>query len=182
VRVTLRPATTADLRRIAEIRIRAWQRAYQGLLPAEYLAGLDPDRDHERRRSRFADPANRMSEHVAVVDGAVVGWTSIGPYRGDDAPAPGPGEIAALYLDPDRWGRGVGRVLLRYAVEQLAVARLEPVLLWVLEGNGRARRFYQRCGFTADGARQPIALGGTELIEVRYRHPVAAPAAGRATA
>ena len=42
------------------------------------------------------------------------------------------------------------------------------MLLWVLKGNDRARRFYQRAGFTADGAEEPFDVDGVAVPEVRY--------------
>jgi RimJ/RimL family protein N-acetyltransferase len=40
-------------------------------------------------------------------------------------------------------------------------------VLWTLAGNARARRFYERAGFTPDGATSRLAgLGHVE--EVRY--------------
>ena len=38
--------------------------------------------------------------------------------------------------------------------------------LWVLEDNKRAIRFYEKCGFRADGTRQILKLG-TEIAEIR---------------
>lgn len=32
----------------------------------------------------------------------------------------------------------------------------EPALLWVFEDNPRARRFYEKLGFTSDGTRKDI--------------------------
>jgi hypothetical protein len=38
--------------------------------------------------------------------------------------------------------------------------------LWVVEANARARRFYEREGWSADGAMRASSFGSTEL---RYR-------------
>jgi hypothetical protein len=45
--------------------------------------------------------------------------------------------------------------------------------LWVLADNVRARRFYERAGFTADGAEQWEEHGDVSLREVRYAREVA---------
>lgn len=42
------------------------------------------------------------------------------------------------------------------------------MLLWVLEGNARARRFYERSGFRADGTEEPFEVDGVAVPEVRY--------------
>ena len=42
-----------------------------------------------------------------------------------------------------------------------------PVVLWVLADNARARRFYERAGFAADGSSKILTgLGG--VLEIRY--------------
>jgi hypothetical protein len=42
------------------------------------------------------------------------------------------------------------------------------VYLWVAEANPRARRFYEREGWTADGGVKIEEFGGRPLREVRY--------------
>ena len=42
------------------------------------------------------------------------------------------------------------------------------MFLWVLKGNARARRFYVRAGFRADGAEEPFEVDGVGVPEVRY--------------
>ena len=111
---------------------------------------------------------------VAERAGAVVGFSAAGPYRDDDVPAPQPGcgEIIAIYVLPAHQGAGIGRALLALSLE--ALDTLRPVLLWVARDNAPARRFYERCGFRADGASKTFAVGGVEVPEVRYRYPAPA--------
>jgi hypothetical protein len=47
-------------------------------------------------------------------------------------------------------------------------------VLWVLAGNERAIRFYERNGWIADGATQTETLHGAEVNEVLYRRALAA--------
>ncbi len=44
-----------------------------------------------------------------------------------------------------------------------------PIVLWVIEGNLRGRRFYERAGWAPDGGRQPIDFDGVMVDEIRYR-------------
>jgi RimJ/RimL family protein N-acetyltransferase len=55
-----------------------------------------------------------------------------------------------------------------HAVRALHEAGLDDITLWVLEGNERARRFYEACGFQPDGTRQLLDIGGL-VPEIRYR-------------
>lgn len=166
--VVCRAATPADVPAIAGVRVRSWQAAYRGSVPQDYLDALDVDAETARRTGRPLD-----GQHVAVVDGSVVGWLGVGPYRadeGEDVPGPSCGEIAAIYALPGVWGRGVGRRLLAYGLGELRRLGLSPVLLWVLVANERARRFYERAGFTADGPVVGFEVGGATLPEMRYRY------------
>ena len=81
------------------------------------------------------------------------------------------GEIVSLYLLPEFMGRGYGRALLAAAVEALADQGYRDVLLWTLEENHRARRFYEKAGFTLSGDVMEDEIGGRPLREVLYlRH------------
>ena len=67
--------------------------------------------------------------------------------RGEEAPDVG--EIFALYVLADYYGKGVGRKLMDVGLEQ--IKHFSQVRLWVLKENRRAIRFYEKCGFQPDG-------------------------------
>jgi GNAT superfamily N-acetyltransferase len=165
--VVCRPATEADLGGIATVRIRTWQDAYREIMPQDYLDALTPAAETERLRRRGLGTGTSVAE----LDGAVVGFAAVGPYRDQDVPAPQPGcgEVVAIYVLPGHQGAGIGRALLARALEQLG--DLRPALLWVARDNTPARRFYERRGWRADGATQTFSVGGAEVPEVRYRWP-----------
>jgi len=77
------------------------------------------------------------------------------------------GEIAAMYLLSKFWGKGYGREMMTFSLAELKRVGHEEVLLWVLEANSRARRFYEKCGFIFDGTRKEINIDAP-LIEMRY--------------
>lgn len=163
----VRRADVGDAARIGEIHVRSWQVAYAGILPEAFLTGLAIE-----RRVTFWRDAIEAGGTVWVVEhgGAVAGFASIGPARDDELPAAA-GEIYAIYLDPDLWGSGLGRVLFAAAVEDLRRGGSAPLILWVLTDNERGRRFYEAAGWHLDGARRPIEIGSTTVEEVRYRAP-----------
>lgn len=67
-------------------------------------------------------------------------------------------EVGAIFVDPDRQGRGIGRAL-------MDVARgARPLLeLNVFEANNTGRRFYDAYGFEVVGRRLNEAAGQIEL-------------------
>jgi GNAT superfamily N-acetyltransferase len=168
----VRPATAADVPGIAEVHVRAWQRAYAGIVPADHLDSLDVSVRAEQLARRFGPDAVAGTVPTLIAtgaDSAVLGFVNAGPYREDDVPADGPGwgEIYAIYVHPDHWTRGVGRALFDAALATLDADR--TVALWVLEANANARRFYEAMGFTPDGATSVFEVAGAVIPEVRYR-------------
>ncbi|RFU86610.1 GNAT family N-acetyltransferase [Streptomyces triticagri] len=165
--------TAADAGAVASVRVRGWQSAYRGLIPDGYLDAMDIAANTARLRARVLRRDPSVSDLVAEREGAVVGWGCVGPYRHDEEPAPQQGtgtdgELYALYVDPDQVGTGAGRALMQALLDAARAAGHGRVLLWVLEGNDRARRFYERAGFAADGAREPFEVDGVAAPEVRY--------------
>jgi GNAT superfamily N-acetyltransferase len=165
--------TLADCDRVSEIRVLGWRTAYRGLMPQRYLDELDVARDARRRRDLFTRAPDDVVNLVAEDDGGeVVGWACHGPYREGELRTED-AELYALYVDAGRFGIGVGQVLLQETVRRCAAAGHARVLLWVVEGNARARRFYEREGFTADGAEEPFEVAGVAVPEVRYARRLA---------
>jgi GNAT superfamily N-acetyltransferase len=174
--VVVREAVAADARGLAEVHVRTWRVAYAGLLPQATLDRLDVDARAERwrgilsgegiggeaRAGRRAAARGRPAgtTWVAVRGSRVLGFASSGPSREEDAPTAR--ELYALYLDPDHHGSGIADALIDVAIEA------EPAYLWVLEGNARAIRFYERQGFDLDGVvKHDVTADGTPLRERR---------------
>jgi GNAT superfamily N-acetyltransferase len=152
---------------VTRLQVASWRAAYAGIIPAGYLAAMSAAEREQRHLARVTDPEPRAIYLLAERDGAIVGMANIGPARDDDVDDATTGEIRAIYADPEVWSTGVGSALMRTSLEQLAAVGFRAVTLWVLEGNTRARTFYERWGFRTDGARQVIDLGQA-VPEIRY--------------
>lgn len=161
----IRPGTTADADGIAEVHVRSWQAAYRDLLPAEFLDGLSVERSAATWTRVLATPDTVT---VAVADGEVVGFVNHVACR-DEGATPDVGEITTIYVAPEWLGHGYGRALMEAALAALRAAGYREATLWVLEGNDRARRFYEASGWRPDGAEKDDTIGDQPVIEVRYR-------------
>lgn len=77
-------------------------------------------------------------------------------------------EIISLYVLPEFWSSKQGYELTRFALDNLKSEGYSKCYLWVIEGNKRARNFYEKVGFASDDTKITINLGGQDLVEVRY--------------
>ena len=142
-----------EIRGKAFVHWQSWQEAYPGLVDPGYLAALTLEKC-EAMAYRW--PNNLM---VAKDDERVIGFVGYGD-RGDEAPDTG--EIFALYVLAEHYGKGVAQQLMEAGLKQLAA--YPRICLWVLKENQRAIRFYEKCGFSPDGEEIVSAnIGATEI-------------------
>ena len=163
----IRPATVADADALGRLHVRTWRAAYAGQLPQSYLDAMDPVARAAQWVHILQTITPPTGTTVLVDHDDVVGFTSIGPNRADDA-EPTLGEVYAIYVTPDRWGQGAGRWLMDVAVRQLRAAGFTSATLWVLDTNVQARRFYETYGWRPDGGTLVDESRGFPLHEVRY--------------
>ncbi|WP_407317239.1 GNAT family N-acetyltransferase [Isoptericola halotolerans] len=161
--VVIRSATTDDAPTIAHVHVTSWRGAYSHVLPASYLDALDVGERTERWERILS--AGRGSTIVAEADGRTLGFASYGPSRDEDA-EDGCLELYAIYLDPEAWGRGVARDLMRTVLAD--VPPTVRMTLWVLNENDRAHHFYRRHGFQPDGIERIEDYDDVPVTEVRF--------------
>lgn len=145
------------------IHVRAWQAAYAGIVPDDYLATLSVEKRQEFWHRELAK--ERSVVVTAVENGEAVGWASGGVSR--DADTNGASEIYAIYVSPELWTRGIGTQLMRRIEEDISPC--SDVTLWVLAQNQRAIDFYRKLGYEFDGGEKTVQLGDVSLSEVRLR-------------
>lgn len=168
---TIRTAVPADAEEISRVHIATWQRAYRGQVGDAFLDGLGDRIDGRSAwwRERLATGATAL---VTRDDERVTGFVSFGPAEPTEAAL---GEVYAIYVDAPYWDRGHGRALMGGALEALRARGFAAAVLWVLDTNVRARRFYERGGWAVDGGTKTETIGGETLRELRYRRSLEAP-------
>lgn len=144
-------------------------------MPQSHLDGLDPASRAQawRRIVAEAEPSRGGVLAAVAEDGAITGFASFGPSRDHDTDPQRTGEVLAIYVDPDAWGTGAGRELMAGAVAELTRLGYTAAILWVLDTNDRARRFYVLAGWAEDGASKTDGSRGFDITEVRYRKTLA---------
>jgi GNAT superfamily N-acetyltransferase len=140
--VTIRHAVPEDAEALAHLHLDVWDDAYTGLMPQGIL---------DDRRAKVAERVQRWREILdqnpdvilAESEDGLIGFASAGPSQDNDVDTDL--ELRSLYVRADWWGTGVGYALFEEAVGDRAA------YLWVLAGNERAIKFYERQGFRLDG-------------------------------
>lgn len=167
--MSLRRAVPHDAPAIARTHVDSWRSAYRNLVRCDRLAKMDYGRGAERFRESIL--AGLEDVFVAEESGNVVGFLAFGDCRDSDVNSETTGEIYAMYLLPEYWRKGIGRGMCREAERILKSRAYLQATLWVLEGNKKARRFYDAMGFTADGASKVLNIG-RPLKALRYTKPL----------
>ena len=127
---------------------QTWREAYDDLLPAEFQETMTLE------RCRFFSQKYPENTLIAMDGKKVVGFISYGNFRDETIQA---GEIIALYVLKDYYGKGVSKQLMHAAF--VALDQFSEIYLWVLKDNKRAIAFYQKMGFTVDGQEKILELG-----------------------
>lgn len=156
--VSLRPAVADDVDAVAAIWYAGWGDGHLGHVPDELVAIRTEESFWTRAANRLADTT------VAVVGDQVAGFVMV---VGD--------EVEQVYVGRDHRGSGVAATLLGEAERQVKANGSSEAWLAVATGNGRARRFYERMGWTDGGAFDYPANVETGTLPVpchRYVKPV----------
>jgi GNAT superfamily N-acetyltransferase len=167
-RTLVRAARPEDLDGLVPVHLAAFLAGNGPALSDEVRAELTPASFRERWGPVIREPPPRARVFVGLAGARLVGVAGAGPARDDDI-SPRVGELYALYVDPDEWGAGHGTALHDAALRHLVAEGFGEAILWVLEANSRARRFYAARGWSEDDSRGEF-MGAPKL---RLRRPLA---------
>lgn len=140
--IDLRPAGSHDAESAAQIYIDSWNEGFGQLLGVrEITSGLV-----ERWRADLV--SGEVDWTVAELEGVVVGIVGVCESRDPiDADL---GELDTIAVDPSRWRTGIGRRLMRHALDVLGES-WSTAILWTPADYERGHRFYEATGWTALG-------------------------------
>jgi len=160
--ITIRLAMPSDAPDMAEVIIRSWEVAYKDIVPAEYIK--------ERNSTRMAQykiSDENTTQYVIQKDGKTVGIITVAPLNDDDL-GDKYYDLQAIYLHPDYFRQGIGTQAMGFAYDIARRLGKTAMTVWVLAENINAIRFYEKCGFIADGKTKPRTYGKVlELIRMR---------------
>jgi GNAT superfamily N-acetyltransferase len=163
VRFAIREARLADAEGIARAHTASWRTSYRGILPEAVLAQIDVDQRAASWRRTLQDRSMLTLVAYDVTHQDIVGLCDAGPSRRD----PGMGEVYRMYLEHHARRHGLGREMFEQITAWLRARGLRSLIIWVLDNNHHARRFYEAMGGRA-GQRVASSVSGFPVVELAY--------------
>lgn len=160
-------STDAELAGKGFVHYQAWNEAYTGLIPQAYLDSRSLSDCRQKARS------GTFPTLVAIADGQVAGFANFIPESREFVSVPDSCEVVALYVLEKFQRRGIGSTLMERCMAELPEGK--SVVLFVLEGNEKAIRFYRKHGFVFTGSSLTEQVPGGEIRELEMVKRAAAP-------
>ena len=163
-RFAVREATLADAEGIARVHTDSWQTSYRGILPDTVLDRIDVGQRAESRKKILRDRSVFQLVAYDVTHGDIVGFCDAGASRRH---MPYAGEVYAIYLAHRAKRHGIGQEMFERVQAWLVANEMRSMIVWVLENNHHARRFYEAQGGRM-GSRLSSTVGGFPVVELSY--------------
>ena len=156
----VRAAEISDTPALGTILSRSFRSAFAPFLSPETVEACGQEKNCIALMTNLLGEG-RMHFLLGLLEGVPMGelvWSG--------GPTPEQAEIQAIHSLPESWGTGLGAEMLRRALADMAQSGRKSVMLWAFRDNTRARRFYEKQGFTFTGEERISEFDSA--VEVRY--------------
>jgi len=136
--IVIRKAIYEDAYEYASCHITCWLSAYSGIVSDEFLSSMPGkiDQRAEMYKQAFTNPGN--CEYYCVELGEkMIGFLCLGKSTDEDKP--NAGDVIAIYLLEEYWGKGHGKKMMKFSVDRLKQLGYNEIILWTFQQNTRAR-------------------------------------------
>jgi GNAT superfamily N-acetyltransferase len=164
VRFAIREAKLADAEGIARTHTASWRSSYRGILPDAVLDRIDVDQRTASWRRVLQDRSVLTLVAYDTTHHDIVGLCDAGKSRGD---SPYAAEVYRIYIEHHAKRHGLGREMFEQVTDWLRTQQLGSLIIWVLDSNHHARRFYEAMGGRA-ASRIPSMVSGFPVVELAY--------------
>jgi GNAT superfamily N-acetyltransferase len=164
VRFAIRAAKLADAEGIARAHTASWRTSYRGLLPDAVLDRIDVDQRTVSWRKTLQDRQVLTLVAYGTTHQDIVGFCDAGRARGDSRYA---AEVYRIYLEHHAKRHGLGREMFEQVTDWLRAQELRSLIIWVLDNNHHARRFYEAMG-GRPASRMSSTVSGFPVVELSY--------------
>lgn len=159
----IRDVKYEDIEQIVDINIKDWKKVYKGIIDDEILNNLNREEKIKKWRKHY----NISNVIVAEENGTILGYCRYDDnaiYENTDIDS----EIIAIYVDCDKLGKGIGRKLIEYVKKDLKNKNKTKMVIWCLEKNQNARKFYEKMGGNLLSDEKYFEKEGKKYKEVGY--------------
>ena len=160
----IRKATLNDCRGIAEVQVDSYRSAYADFFPQSYLEHFTYEEEEQDWFSLLNANTGDILYVAATPDEGIVGYVlaqvKLDIHPGYDA------EIVALHVRLTTRYKGLGRALLRAALQELDSLHCSSVMLWTLQGNP-TRQWYEQLQGILLGEKH-YQVEDWDIVEVAY--------------
>lgn len=140
-KLLIRKVKYEDIEQIVDINIKDWKKIYKGIIDDDILNNLDRDKKIKKWKKSY----NSGNVIVAECTEKIVGYCRYDENATSDN-IDIDSEIIALYVDCEKIGNGIGKKLVEYVVKDLKNKNKSKMIIWCLEKNYNARKFYEKMG------------------------------------
>jgi GNAT superfamily N-acetyltransferase len=172
----IRAAGPADIGAVAALHLLSRQATYRGIIPEESLLATTAEQMRLGWAERIARESATHRMFVVEIDDGIRGFAYVGPGDEIEAVPEDTGVLYAIHVHPQAQGQGLGRALMARCVRTFGQWRHSRAVLWALDGNAQARRFYERCGWEPDGMFRDSLIGDALTRQLRYGRSISVPA------
>lgn len=161
--ITIRKATPGDEKVLAYIQTESWKAAFADILsPEELVRCTNIERAEQMYHNDLGrEDCNMAIEFVENQPHCIAAWGQNRCGLGDAVC-----ELVCIHSLQENWGKGYGSAMMQYVLAQLQQFHYESVILWVFEANTRARRFYEKHGFSLTDQKK-LVKGISELMYMK---------------
>lgn len=148
----IRKVRQGDEAFLAYIQTESWKAAFKDILPDEVLQKMTEINHVTAMYKRLLDECIGNG-CILETDGKphCIAWWD----KARDENMPDYAELICIHSLKDKWRKGYGTKMMGKVLEDIKKAGYGKVMLWVFTDNDRARKFYESCGFTANGKAKP---------------------------
>ena len=140
---TIEIATAADADGLAALHHLSHTKSFAAFASPAWVASRKLADYQSQWREFFARNTPGARAWIARAEGRVAGMVKIAPEK-----EPGLAQLSSMHVHPDVQGQGVGQALMKVAEGFIKEAGYERAILGVIQANQRARRLYERAGWT----------------------------------
>lgn len=148
--------------------MRAWRSAYDGLMPDELLAAMEPEDFAAAWHTSLNHPKDaRNRVMVALERNTIRGFAITGPAADPDSHPVADGEVSDLTIDPEQRRQGHGSRLVQACADTLRADGFTRAVLWLNSTDDILRDFLAEAGWEPDGGHRELELDGDGAVHVK---------------